>query len=182
MVIDETRKIISEVKAFRPYFSTGNSQKEDIAFARTWQRVFEPYAYDDVSEKLNSWFKSSDHFGKTPDAYELIKGLLTIKDKQNLENKSMIIISCHLCGNKYSLDKFDEHFGRCLSIDYIVRVRKKYLDKETSQEQIQKLKSMSEEKFNEVYLNYIENLKDVITNQNELNAINHLLEKENNSE
>ncbi|MCI9585672.1 MAG: hypothetical protein HFH45_03450 [Bacilli bacterium] len=171
MVIDDSQKIINKIKSFRPFFQTGNSKKEDTEFLKTWHKVFEPYIYDDVDKALDSFF-SSDNFGKTPDPYQLVKGLLTEKEKQKLQDKNSIRVYCPLCKKPYGLSELDIHYDRCSSINYIVSNRQKYFGKSTN---MAKLNSLTDKQLDEFYMKFIRELREVVTSQDELNAINKLL-------
>ncbi len=175
MVVDETQKIINSIKNFRPFFQNGNSKKEELEFLKSWQKVFEPYTYEDVSKNLNNWFKTSSHFGRTPDPYELIQGLLTETEKNKLKAKNQIIIKCPLCNVSIGLASFDKHYSRCSSLNYILINRKKYFKKETTYQEKEKLKRYTDEEFNEVYVLFLKQIKKYVSSADELKCINKIL-------
>lgn len=172
MTLNDTEKIIFDIKSYRPFFQTGNSKKEETTFVKSWFKVFEPYSYDEVNINLDKWFKSSNNFGKTPTPHELIHGLLTETEKQKLKDKNAIRIYCPICNSKFGLVEFESHYSRCSSVKYIVDCREKYYNKTTNSE---KLFSLSDEKFDEIYMNFVKELKKVLTNEQEIKCIDNLL-------
>lgn len=175
MTIEDTKKLIKKIKMFRPFFQTGNSTREDDTFAKEWFKILEPYSSIDINTNLEIYFKNSNNFGKTPEPFQLIHGCVTEKEKIKLNDKNSIRVRCPICGKVFGLSVLDDHYGRCSSIDYLVKNQKKYFDKDVSEETIQKLFEASDEKFDEVYMNFIKRLKPVVDTGNELDAINKLL-------
>lgn len=175
MVVDETQKIINTIKTFRPFFQNGNSKKEEIEFLKNWQKVFEPYTFDDINKNLNNWFKTSSHFGRTPDPYELVQGLLTETEKNQLKSKNQIVIKCPICNVSIGLVSFNKHFTRCSSLDYIVNNRRKYFNKNTSYQELERLKRCSDSEFNKIYILFLNQIKKYNKSSDELKCINKIL-------
>ncbi len=173
MTIDETKLIVNKIKSFRPFFQTGFSKSQEIDFVRNWSRVFEPYDYHEVDRNLDTWFSEKGHFGKTPEPYELISGLLTIEHKIVIRDKNAIKIRCPICFKKLGLVEFDNHFKRCSSIEFIVRTRKKYFGKVTEKN---KLWQIDDEKFNELYLQYCNQLLLMQISNDERKGLQKVLE------
>lgn len=172
MSIDETKLIVDKIKSFRPFFQTGLSKSQEIDFVRNWSKVFEPYDYKEVDKKLDQWFSERGHFGKTPEPYELITGLLTIVQKTKLHDKNIIIIFCPICRKKYGLIDFDNHYKKCSSIEFIYLTRKKYFEKHTDKSMLWKI---DDKKFEELYIDYCKRLLDKNINGDERKSIIRVL-------
>ena len=69
-----------------------------------------------VDAKRDEYFKNSENFGKYPDAYYLIKYLK--KQSEKLQS-GHIYVRCQLCKQTVDLAKYDQHFDRCSSADYL---------------------------------------------------------------
>ena len=54
----EVSDLLEKIQAYRQSFLITN------AVINEWNRVLEPYDYDDVNKKLDEYFKNGDNFGK----------------------------------------------------------------------------------------------------------------------
>lgn len=142
----EVTDLLDKIQAYRQSFLITN------AVLNEWSRILEPYDYEDVDKKLDEYFKNGDNFGKYPDVYYLTKYLKKHDEKLKI---GVNYINCHLCGKLIDLTKFNEHYERCSSVDYIVRMYKKYYDKNLNE---QKLWDLSKEEFDKKYWNFCEKL------------------------
>ena len=164
MSIDETKSIIQKIKAFRPFFHTGNSPKEQSEFMLTWHEVLEPYEYEDVNQKVNEYFRDGDNIGKIPDAYYLVKYLRTHIQKREIGDET---VQCHVCKNWIPLSNYELHFERCSSVNNIKLKMKKYFNKEID---VHKLMDMPRKEFEIRYLNFIQKIIPKLEDSKEKNS------------
>ena len=71
----EVSDLLEKIQAYRQSFLITN------AVINEWNRILEPYDYDDVNKKLDEYFKNGDNFGKYPDVYYLTKYLKSHDEK-----------------------------------------------------------------------------------------------------
>ncbi len=150
MTREEVKKIVDKVQIYRQSFLITNNLYQE------WNRILEPYDYLDVDNKLNSFFKDGDNYGKYPDPYQLVKHLTKLSEK--ILSQGMYVF-CNLCNKKIKLQDYDVHFDRCNSIDYISKNYKKYYGKNID---TKKLLSMDEKTFNDMYWKFNKQLLDKI--------------------
>lgn len=146
----ETNKIINKITTFRQSFLV---KKDTVA---EWHKILKDYDYNDVDSKLDDYFKESKNFGQFPDPYYLTKYLTKTKDKFSMEN---IVIHCSLCGEIIPQEKYQDHYDRCSSADYVYRMYKKYYNKIINKEEIKKL---PDEQFDKMYWQFCDNLYKII--------------------
>lgn len=110
-----------------------------------WYRELKDYDIDDVMRKLEDHFRNEQYGKYPPKVYFLTKYLTKTKEKHEKEN---LILTCPICGRQFEEEKFDKHYGRCSSIEYIVKANKEYFDKDINKED---LYNISDEVFDKAY-------------------------------
>lgn len=159
----ETQKIINKIKTFRQSFLV---EKDTVD---NWLNVLKDYDYKDVDKKLDEYFKESNNFGQYPDPYYLTKYLIKNNEKFSMSN---IIIKCGLCGETVLQAKFQEHFDRCSSIDYICNMSEKFYNKKLDKKELYQMQS---DKFDKAYWNFCENLFNKMPDGLEKRALENAL-------
>ncbi len=139
MTREEGKKIVDKVQVFRQSFLITQTVYQE------WFRVLEPYDYYDVEKKLDDYFRDSDNFGKYPDVYYLTKYLKTEEEKKIL---SVPHVSCQICKKSVKYEDYQRHYDRCSSVDYVVEMSKRYLDKTFNKD---KLMSADDNTFKKFY-------------------------------
>ena len=146
----ETSKILNKVQAYRQSFLITKLVIDE------WNRILEPYDYVDVDKKLDDFFKDGNNYGRFPEAYQLIKGLVKTEDKGK---KNDYIVYCPYCNRALSMSKFTEHARRCSSVRYLYDKAKKYLNKTIDKA---KLYNMQEDEFDKTYNAICKRMLDVM--------------------
>lgn len=159
----ETQKIINKIKTFRQSFLV---EKDTVD---NWLNVLKDYDYKDVDKKLDEYFKESNNFGQYPDPYYLTKFLIKSNEKFSMSN---IIIKCGLCGEKVLQAKYQEHYDRCSSIDYICNMSEKFYNKKLDKKELYQMQS---DKFDKAYWNFCENLFNKMPDGLEKRALENAL-------
>ena len=112
----ETKKLTNLIKGYY------NSEFFiDDYVLQAWFDTLEPYDYEDAEEHIKEYLKENPDIAQKP--HNIIKGMLTKEQKQARKN-SGYLVSCNLCGKWMSLQEYDDHYGRCLDIQYLVSVAK----------------------------------------------------------
>ena len=150
MTREEASKIVDKVQVHRQSFLITN------AVYLEWFRILEPYDYEDVDAKLDEYFKNSENFGKYPDAYYLIKYLK--KQSEKLQS-GHIYVRCQLCKQTVDLAKYDQHFDRCSSADYLCKMSLEKYDKKLKHEN---MINADKKQFDDYYWNFCEKVIDDI--------------------
>ena len=139
MTREESKSLVDKIQVYRQSFLITKIVYEE------WFRVLEPYDYEDVNNKLDDYFRDSDNFGRYPDVYYLTRFLKTIEEKKILSIPHAL---CQICGKSVEYEKYNKHYERCSSIDYIVEMSKRYLGKELKKSELFELNDF---KFDELY-------------------------------
>lgn len=112
----EVNKLLNKIKGYY------NSQFFiDEYVSEAWIESLEPYDFEDAEEHIKEYLKEYPDIAPKPHVF--IKNLLTHEQKEKRRNADYII-SCNLCGKWMSLQEYDEHYGRCLDIQYLESVAK----------------------------------------------------------
>ena len=86
-----------------------------------WTDTLKPYELNDAIEHIQKYIKEFPDIAPKPHTF--IKGLLTPEEKEKYRN-SEFTVACQLCGRWLPLNEYDEHYGKCLDIEYLVMVAK----------------------------------------------------------
>ena len=96
-----------------------------------WVESMKPYDYEDAKQHLQEYLKE---FPTTPPRPHTFKnGLYTPEEKEQMKNTNYTI-QCNLCGRWMSLKAYDEHYGRCLDIQYLLSIAKQKGEKYTRED------------------------------------------------
>lgn len=151
----EVSDLLEKIQAYRQSFLITN------AVINEWNRVLEPYDYDDVNKKLDEYFKNGDNFGKYPDVYYLIKYLKSHDEKIKTNG---IGVRCQICDRIVNIDNYNEHYDRCSSTEYLCNMSEKYFNRKLNKE---KLLGANREEFEKYYWEFCKKLYEKI-DDNEL--------------
>ena len=112
----ETQKLTSIIKGYY------NSQFfVDEFVINAWYEELKEYEIQDALEHIKKYLKQ---FPDTPPKpHTFTKGLLTREERQKLANEKYFI-ECNLCHKWMGMNEYDEHYGDCLNIEYLVNVAK----------------------------------------------------------
>lgn len=112
----EINKLLNKIKGYY------NSQFFiDEFVTEAWIESLEPYDFEDAEEHIKEYLKEYPDIAPKPHTF--IKGMLTKEQKEARKN-SGYLVSCNLCGKWMSLQEYDDHYGRCLDIQYLLSVAK----------------------------------------------------------
>ena len=117
MTKQETNKLLSTIKG---YYNSQFFLDEDII--RVWIDEMSKYDLQDAIEHIQDYIK--EYPDTPPKPHTFRSGLLTIEEKEKRRN-AKYTVACNLCHRWMSLEEYDEHYGRCLDIQYLVSVAKK---------------------------------------------------------
>lgn len=150
MELKDVKTILNRIKVNYPTFVNDDYTRSE------WYNELKDYSLNDVMEKLEQHFRSEMYGNSIPKVYFLTKYLTKEKDKLK-ENK--FVISCSICGKHITSDDMEEHYNRCLSIDYLMRNSEKYFNKKLNRE---KLEQADDETFNKYYWNFCQKLLPLV--------------------
>ena len=112
----ETTKLLNQIKGYY------NSQFFiDDYVLDAWSKTMKSYDYEDAVNHIQQFVKNYPDTAPKPQTFT--KGLNTIEEKEAFKH-SEHIVSCQLCGRWMPLEKYDEHYGKCLDIEYLLTVAK----------------------------------------------------------
>lgn len=156
----EVKELIDLIVIHRPFFKSrlGDSIYQEML--NEWTRIMGPYDFEDIKKNLEDFLKSENNYGRDPDAYQLIRGLLTTEDKKT---NSLGRVACQFCGRWFNRLELAGHEDRCRSIKHIEREYKKYLNRELADKA--ELYRMTDEEFNERYIKALEFILPRMTNE-----------------
>lgn len=156
MELKDVKVILKRIQVNYPSFVNDSYVQSE------WYRELKDYDIEDVMKKLEEHMRSSEYGGTIPKLYFLTKYLKTAKEKQKVEH---LKLQCKFCGEFISEEKFDEHFERCLDIDFIVRKRKALFQKETNAEEIKRYKILSKDIFDSKYLEFLDKIYNLVSKE-----------------
>ena len=155
MEFTETKMLLKRISSNYPSFICDDYK------LREWHNELKKYDFDDVNKKLEEHMRSSEYGAYEPKLYFLTKYLKTVQDKTKKENFS---ICCEFCGEYVPMDKFDKHYDRCSSIDYINRQSLLRDGKEIDKN---KYLNMSDEDFENFYDKLLQSVYNRSKDENE---------------
>lgn len=110
----EVSKLLNKIKG---YYSSQFFIDEYITEA--WVEMLEPYDLEDALEHIQTWVMENPEQPPKPQTF--IKGLYTHEEKIKIHN-SNYTVECNLCHKFMTLEDYDNHYDRCLDIQYLVNV------------------------------------------------------------
>ena len=138
---NEVKKLISKIKAYYYYFALEKDSMQE------WFDKLENYDFVDVSKKVEEHLKSEEA-KEPPKLHYLTKNILTTKQKEQAKNG--YLVECNLCHRWMPIEEYDNHYDRCLSIEYLIKIAK------TKNENIKRedLENCREDVLNRLYNKY----------------------------
>ena len=171
MTRNDVNDLIRIIQVHRPYFVTRLGDEIYKDTVNEWTRLMEPYDYEDVKNNLENFLKNENNYGKEPDAYQLIRGLLTTKDKEeNSKGKAY----CMFCNRLLPLTELHEHEDRCRSIKYIEKLYRKYFNRQLVDKP--ELYRMRNTDFDKAYIKVLEKVLPMVTESIEKKGITNVIE------
>ena len=146
----ETIMLLDKITTFRQSFLIKSDTVDN------WLNVLKDYDYKDVDEKLDEYFRESKNFGQYPDPYYLTKYLVKSDEKFSMSN---ITIKCSLCGKTVLQEKYQRHYDKCSSIDYVCRMHERYFDSKLNPNELWEL---PEKKIDDMYWRFCNSLYEKI--------------------
>lgn len=116
MTKNETKKLLNTIKG---YYNTQFFIDEYVIDA--WSKTMEKYDLEDAEKHIESYLKENPD--TPPKPHTFIKGLYTHDEKEMIRNSSFTV-ECNLCHRWMPLQEYDEHYGKCLDIQYLISVAK----------------------------------------------------------
>lgn len=167
----EVIKLIDFITIHRPNFKSRLGDKIFKDMVNDWTRIMGAYDYEDVFDNLETFFKNENNYGREPDAYQLIRGLLTTEDKKT---NSLGRVSCMFCGRWFNRLEIHEHEDRCRSIKYIEKLYRKYFNRQLVDKP--ELYRMRNTDFDKAYIKVLEKVLPMITETTEKKGITNVIE------
>ena len=112
----ETQKLTNKIKG---YYNSSFFVDEYVIDA--WYETMKPYDLEDAIEHIQEYVKEFPNDPPKPQTFK--RGLYTHDEKVRLR-ESKFIVECNLCHRFMPLEEYDEHYGKCLDIQYLVSVAK----------------------------------------------------------
>lgn len=120
---------------------------------KEWYNELKDYDYEDVMRKVEEHLRSEEYGKFPPKLYFLTKYLHTITEKNT---KTNYLLKCSICGNDIPEAEYDNHYGRCMDIEYIDGILKKYFNKKVTKDMWQENINLSQEEFDIKYMNFLD--------------------------
>lgn len=113
---NEVNQLVNKIKGYY------NSQFfVDDYVLDAWYETMQQYELEDALEHLTTYLKENPDYAPKPHTFT--KGLLTREEKEMIKN-SKYTVECNLCHRWMSIQQYEDHYGRCLDIQYLVSVAK----------------------------------------------------------
>ena len=122
----ETKKLTDKIKG---YYNSQFFIDDDIL--DVWYESMKPYELEDAEKHLQEYLKDFPEVPPRPHTFK--NGLYTPEEKEQMKNTNYTI-QCNLCGRWMSLKAYDEHYGRCLDIQYLLSIAKQKGEKYTRED------------------------------------------------
>lgn len=141
MTKEQASQITKKIKAYYYYFELDKDSQ------KIWIDKLLPYSFEDVDKKIEEHITGEER-QNPPRVQDLIRFLLT--EEQKAKSKDDYIVNCNLCGRQMTLKEYDNHYDRCLSIEYLVNISKQKGQDITRKE----IENCKEEVLNKLYEKY----------------------------
>lgn len=148
MTVQETNNFLKRIKQYYNDFIIDDFKVEE------WYKQLKDYDAEDVNARLDKHLKSETYGDYPPKLNYILAGIIKTKDKDAVRKYTIV---CANCGKALDYFNYDEHIRRCNAIDYVIREMKKYLKKDVTREQLEK---MSEQNFWDKYDTMLELIKN----------------------
>lgn len=132
MTSSKAEEVLENVKVHYQTFVINN------VVAKEWYRVLQNYDFEDVMNKFVDHLTGNNH-KDLPQVYQLVKDLQPADEKKKSEEiDNQIKVCCQLCERWMSINEYENHYGRCLDIDYLSRQSER-IGKPTARSELSKL-------------------------------------------
>ena len=137
---DEVTELLNYINLNYPQYEV------DGTIIDAWLNELQVYDLEDVKKNLKQ-LMSEDLYSKTPPLLSrIIRGLTPKSEKLDFTKSVIYCPRCHKGFNSH--EEEDEHFGKCSSVDYVIKETRKWFKKELTRKE---LFAMSDEEFQERY-------------------------------
>ena len=116
MTKNETKKLLNTIKG---YYNTQFFIDEYVIDA--WTNTMQSYDLEDAINHIEEYLKDYPDIPPKPHTFK--RGLYTHDEKVMLR-ESKFTVECNLCHRWLPLHEYDEHYSKCLDIEYLVSVAK----------------------------------------------------------
>lgn len=116
MTKSEVNKLLNKIKG---YYNSQFFIDEYVISA--WIETMEPYDLEDAEEHLKDYLKEYPDICPKPHTFK--RGLYTHEEKEKMKN-SNYTVECNLCHRWMPYEEYEEHYGKCLDIEYLLSVSK----------------------------------------------------------
>jgi len=116
MTKNETKTLLSKIKG---YYNSQFFIDEYVIDA--WYETMKPYDLEDAIEHIQVYVKENSDVAPKPQTFK--RGLLTHEEKMRYRN-SKYVVNCNLCKRLMSFQEYEDHYGRCLGIQYLLGITK----------------------------------------------------------
>lgn len=164
MELKDVKTILKRIEINYPKFVNDSYTQSE------WYRELKDYDLDDVMGKLENHFRSEQYGNQPPKVYFLTKYLTKTKDKNEDEDYDTF---CVVCGKRINHKLFDEHFDRCLSVQYVLRQYRRFNIPNPPTKKV--LYQMDQHEFDERYKRLLMYVQKFSTNEDEKWVIDKIL-------
>lgn len=112
----ETKTLTNKIKG---YYNSSFFVDEFVIDA--WYETMKPYDLEDAINHIQEYIKEFPNDPPRPQTFK--RGLYTHEEKVRLR-ESKFTVECNLCHRFMPLAEYDEHYDKCLDIQYLVDVAK----------------------------------------------------------
>lgn len=140
-------EVITFMKKIKAYYQTFSMEDYIVS---EWQDRLKPYDLEDVYAKLDQHL-SGELKDQIPKLHYITKFLKTSEEK--LKPSIDYLVDCNLCHRTMRLSEYDNHYSKCSSINYLLRMLKK-ANKEVAYEELEDLYDTNRTTFEQVYNKY----------------------------
>lgn len=156
MTRDEVKSLFKRIKSNYSTFVVDEYKLTE------WCNELKDYDETDVHKKLEEHMRSSEYGNSEPKLYFLTKYLKKNSEKNKFEKFKL---QCSICEKFISEDEYDNHYERCLDVDYIVKKRKELFNEETSEELKERYLLMDQETFDNKYLQFLDKIYNYVSDE-----------------
>ncbi len=116
MTKQETSKLLNNIKGYY-----NNQFFVDEYVIEAWAETMEPYDLEDAIKHIQDYLK--EYPDEAPKPHIFKRGMLTHDEKMRLKN-SDFTVECNLCHRWMPLEEYENHYDKCLDIQYLISVAK----------------------------------------------------------
>ena len=162
---NETVEILKRIKSNYQDFIVDEYKTNE------WYKELKDYDFEDVMQKVEEHMRSEEYGKYPPKLYFLTKYLSTTAQKNN---KTHFLLQCPICKDYIPEEIYDEHYDRCMDIEYIDNILKKYFNKQLTKEQWKDNLKISQEQFQVKYMEFLDKVYNKLPKE-EQELINNII-------